>query len=110
MPSLIGSDIWRDGGSLSAVVLDRDGPRSFWLQTNSWNHPRERGHEHLFVSEGTNPESKVNRIDIASIDEHRWLDYLLEVEVSGANTESKKRFQELLAVLQARRTRSQKHP
>jgi hypothetical protein len=102
MVSLITCEIWRDGGSISAVVLDGQRHKAFWLQTNHWNHPRERGHENLFVSEGNNPESKENRIEIASPIERQWMDYLARVDDGGAGQEEKKLFQTMIQLLQER--------
>jgi hypothetical protein len=106
MSSLIQSDRWRDGGSISAVVLDGTQHRSFWLQTNSWDHPRQAGHEHLFVSGGDNPEAKENRIEISSVEEQRWLDYLVRVNDTDATLESKDQFQKMIGVLQRRNDNS----
>ena len=102
MASLIKSDGWRDGGSISAVVLDGEQRRAFWLQTNHWDHPRDAGHDNLFVSEGDAPESKQKRVEIASAEERQWLDYLARVDDSGAKDESKAQFQAMIHVLRAR--------
>jgi len=98
------SDIWRDGGSLSATVLEGDQRKSFWLKTNSWMKPQDAGHEHLFVSEGDVPEAMQHRIEISSPEEGKWLNYLMGVDDSGAEPISKERFRNLIAVLQARRS------
>lgn len=55
---LIISEIWRDGGSLSATVSDGESLRSFWLQTNAWDSPSGMGHLELYVSEGSTPIQK----------------------------------------------------
>ena len=102
MAALVTSDIWRDGGSLSATVLDGDGHRSFWLQTNRWNHPRNAGHENLFVSDGDRPESKSVLVAIASTEEARWLAFLEKVDDSVASPDSRKRFRSMVAKLRAR--------
>jgi len=92
MPKLIQSDKWRDGGSMSAIVLDEGRHRSFWLQANRWNHPRDAGHEHLFVSDGDDPEKMEQRIEISSIEERQWLDYLTRVDNSDTKPESRLKF------------------
>jgi hypothetical protein len=102
MASLIHSERWRDGGSISAIVLDGQRHWAFWLQTNRWNHPRDAGHENLFVSEGDDPESKRNRIEIASAEERQWLDYLVRVDNSDAGEEPKEQFRTMIDVLRAR--------
>ena len=102
MASLIESDIWRDGGSISAVVLDGELHRAFWLQTNRWDHPRDAGHDNLFVSEGDRPELKQKIVEVASADERQWLDYLSRVDYTEAESASKEQFQAMLRELRAR--------
>jgi len=104
MASLVRCDIWRDGGSFSATVSDQEQHRSFWLQTNQWSHPRDRGHEHLFVSDGSDPEAMQHKIEVSSTEEGKWLDFLLGVDDTGAAPESKEVFRHMIGVLQARRT------
>jgi hypothetical protein len=99
---LVQSDTWRDGGSLSATVLDGDRQRSFWLQTNRWDHPRDSGHENLFVSEGERPESKDVMIGIASTEEWQWLTYLQRVDDASAEPESRLRFRQIVDALRVR--------
>ena len=106
MASLINSESWRDGGSVSAIVLEGQQHRAFWLQSNKWNHPRDAGHENLFVSDGGDPESKQNKIEIASAEERQWLDYLVRVEVGDAGEASKEVFQVLIQVLRVRQKTS----
>jgi hypothetical protein len=102
MALLIQSYRWRDGGSISAIVLDGERCRAFWLQTNDWDHPRNAGHDNLFVSEGDAPELKQKKIEIASDEERQWLDYLARVDDSGAKDESKEQLQAMICVLRAR--------
>jgi hypothetical protein len=102
MPSLIQSDLWRDGGSLSATVLDGSKEISFWLQTNDWNHPEQAGHEHLFISNGTDAEAKESRIPISSIEEAHWLDYLVVVDDFRVDDESRGYFRKIVEVLKKR--------
>ena len=102
MASLIATERWRDGGSVSAIVLEGQQRRAFWLQANQWDHPRDAGHENLFVSEGDDPESKEKKIEIASAEERQWLEYLLGVDDSGVGEESKELFQTMIHALRAR--------
>ena len=102
MPSLVQSDRWRDGGSFSAVISDGGEFRSFWLQTKRWDHPRDAGYEHLFVSRGAQPEAMQNQIAISSVEECRWLDYLLRVDDRDVEVGSKEAFREMIEVLRSR--------
>lgn len=102
MSSLVQSDRWRDGGSISAVISDCGEFRSFWLQTKRWDHPRDAGHEHLFVSRGSQPEAMQGRIAISSVEEFRWLDYLLHVDDRDAEVGSRETFRKLIDVLRSR--------
>ena len=102
MASLIASDRWRDGGSISAVVFDGQQHKAFWLETNQWDHPGNAGHENLFVSDGNNPESKENKIEVASTEERHWLDYLSRVDIGGVGEEAKKQFRAMIHVLRTR--------
>ena len=85
MGTVIRCDIWRDGGSISAVVSEGDRTLSFWLQTNDWNLRQEAGHLNLYLSEGMNPELKQTKIDLASADEYKWILYLLQLDTSKLN-------------------------
>jgi len=102
MASLTFCDIYRDGGSLAATVLDGDRHLSFWLQTNFWNHPRDAGHENLFISDGDNPQAKTEKLGISSNEEHQWLNYLLQVNDTDVDADAKRHFRDLIAVLQSR--------
>jgi hypothetical protein len=54
--TLLGGDIWRDGGSLSAVLSFGRGAVSLWLQVLAREDPRhEVAHGQLFLSNGTDP-------------------------------------------------------
>ena len=105
MKRLIQSEIWRDGGSLSAIVEDRQRVTSFWLQTNSWDRPTDREHLKLFVSDGEQPELKQTQVGVGSVEVARWTEFLSEASVEGATDESKERFSELLQVLLDRQDR-----
>ena len=102
MASLIASDRWRDGGSISAVVFDGQQHRAFWLETNHWDHPKDAGHQNLFVSDGNDPELKKIRIEVGSTEERHWLDYLSRVDLSGVGEEAKRQFQTMIHVLRTR--------
>jgi len=105
MAILIQSAIWRDGGSLSSVVEDVGSRIGFWLETNNWMHQSvSKGHEHLFVSNSGKPQAKELKIEIASIEERQWLDYLAKVDVSQAEPSSKERFLDMVDILKARHT------
>lgn len=102
MNRLIQSEIWRDGGSLSAVITDGQRAISFWLQTNMWDKPSDKNHLELFVSEGDQPELKETRVGIASQEEVEWTEFLTGVSVEDAGEESQERFSEMLHVLRSR--------
>jgi hypothetical protein len=104
MSAVIDCDIWRDGGSISAVVTDDDRTLSFWLQTNDWDVPQEAGHLNLYLSEGMNPQLKQTIIELASTDEHKWFLYLLQVDTSKLNDTSLEIFHKFLNTLMLRHT------
>jgi len=101
-PVLLDSEIWRDGGSLSATVADRGAMLSFWLQANGWDHPQEAGHVHLYVSKGANPTRKEKRVEIASTSERRWLALLRRAKIDLVEVSDQDHFKRLLAILHRR--------
>jgi len=98
---LVQSDIWRDGGSLSATVLHGDRHRSFWLDTDRLDDSHD-GHRNLFVSDGERPESREVMIAMASTEELRWLSYLEQVDDAAAADGSRRQFRRMIDVLRSR--------
>jgi len=101
-PVLLDSEIWRDGGSLSATVADRGAMLSFWLETNRWDHPKDADHEHLYVTKGADPTRKEKRIEMASIPERRWLALLRGAKVDLVESRKQDHFKRMLAILHRR--------
>ena len=101
-PVLLDSEIWRDGGSLSARIADRGAMLSFWLQTNGWDHPKDAGHEHLYVSKGANPQLKEKKIEMGSVSERRWLSLLRGAKIDLVETRKQEHFKRMLAILHRR--------
>lgn len=102
MIHLIDSDVWRDGGSLSATIADGSELKSFWLQTNDWDSPSEMDHLELYVSDGAKPELKETLIKLGSAAEAHWLSLLEQVSTESASDSSKETFSRLLKVLRKR--------
>jgi hypothetical protein len=103
MPTLVAADIWRDGGSLSAVVLQDNGESiSYWLQTTSWNHPREAAHSNLFVSPGSNPELLQRKVEIRSEEERQLLELLDATVITECDEEGQGHFARMLSILHDR--------
>jgi hypothetical protein len=94
-------EYWRDGGSYSAVIESREQVVGLWLQVNSWNDPSGRRYEALYLSRGSDPTQKQERL--ASSDEARWLVVLSsEVAIEHAPPDARERFAELVAELENR--------
>jgi hypothetical protein len=102
MKRLINSEIWRDGGSLSAIISDGQRVTSFWLQTNMWDKPSEKQHLELFVSHGGQPELKEAFVARGSPEERNWITFLCEASLEDASDDAKERFSELLQILRDR--------
>jgi len=101
-PVLLDSEIWRDGGSLSARIADRGVILSFWLQTNGWDHPKDAGHVHLYVSKGANPQLKEKKVEMASVSERRWLALLRGAKIDLVDVSKQDHFKRMLAILHRR--------
>jgi hypothetical protein len=105
MPILLEAEIWRDGGSLSAVVKNDYGETfSHWLQTTHWGHPRKASHSNLFVSTGSRPELRTRKVEISS-DEERLILELLKAKASSitdCDEGGRAHFASALSILHAR--------
>lgn len=103
MSKLINAAIWRDGGSLSAVIEDEDLQlKSYWLQIAQYQDFEDRHHEHLYVSEGDDPLRKECRVEIQSEQEEALHQKLKLTEVTQSDDEPRRPFAQLVQVLQSR--------
>ena len=102
MKRLITCEIWRDGGSLSAIIADGQRATSFWLQTNMWDKPGEKQYLDLFVSHGDQPELKEILVPRGSPEERNWMAFLGEVSLEDSSDDAKERFSQLLQILRDR--------
>ena len=68
-------DIYRDGGSLGAVLTDgSDESVSLFLQIARWDHPKDARHyQSLWVSGGERPGRRGDEIAASSSEERAWL-------------------------------------
>lgn len=97
---LLSADIWRDGGSYSAV-LESDGRRvALWLQVLHWDHPSEVRHGALYVSCGNDPERREARVP--PLGEHAWFEVLRDADAREASENARSRAAKLAYVLQLR--------
>jgi len=78
--------------SVSAIRAGWAAAQGVLLQSNKWNHPRDAGHENLFVSDGDDPESKQNKIEIASAEERSGLIIWSEFEAVMLEKRPRKSF------------------
>lgn len=103
MSKLINAEIWRDGGSLSAVIEEEGFQlKSYWLQVGQYHDFKDKHHEHLYVSEGDDPLQKECRVEIQSEQEEALLQKLKLTEVTQSDDEPRRRFAQLIQVLQSR--------
>lgn len=103
MPTLVTSEIWRDGGSLSAVIRNEDGNvSSYWLQIAPWDLPREAVHSNLYVTAGAAPEMRQHRVEINSEEERALLALFQSADVQGCDSREKDLFAEIISILQQR--------
>jgi|GEM_PF-5346550 hypothetical protein len=102
MPTVLNAGTYRDGGSIFATVAAATQTLSFFLQTNHWDHPRDAGHENLFISKGDRPEATETKLTIGSTEERQWLAFLITADPSGLDLWAAELFQTMLKVLQAR--------
>lgn len=103
MRRLINAEIWRDGGSLSAVV-EADGGRleAFWLQVAWSKDLKNRWHENLYVSDGSDPLQKTRQVEIRSEQEDELMRMLIVTDVTNSDDDQRRVFAELVQVLRAR--------
>src|SRR5688572_7285062 len=82
---LLSCEIWRDGGSYSAVLTDGVKTVALWLQVSSWRRLEERRYTGLFQSDGSDATLKSARV--SAHDEARWCQALRQVlaTASGAD-------------------------
>lgn len=106
MRRLINAEIWRDGGSLSAVVEADDGRlEAFWLQVVWSKDLKDRWHENLYVSDGSDPLQKTRKVEIRSEQEDELMRMLIVTDVTNSDDEQRRVFAELVQVLRARHRR-----
>jgi len=104
MPILVEAEIWRDGGSLSAVIRNDDGSvSSYWLQTTHWNHPSEASHTNIFITVGSSPELCQHRVEVASDEEHAVLALFTSTNTTGCDPTGREHFARMVETLQNRR-------
>src|SRR6186713_588557 len=86
MWQLVSCEIWRDGGSYSAVLTDGARTVALWLQVSSWRRLEDRRYTGLFQSEGSDATLKSARL--SAEDEARWCQALRQVLATppGADT------------------------
>mgnify|MGYP000843964698 FL=1 len=103
MPLLVEAEIWRDGGSLSAVVRHDNGEIiSYWLQTTHWNHPSEASHSNLFVTPGDRPELLQRKVEIRSEEERVILEHLDATTITECDERGQEHFARMLSILHDR--------
>lgn len=97
-------DIYRDGGSLGAVLSQGTKHVSLFLEIRRWDKPPAiPQYENLWVSEGQVPGSHGEDLTAGSNAERHWLRQLEnEVSTEAAAKGYKMRFGELVAALRLR--------
>ena len=92
-------DIWRDGGSYSATLVDENRSVSLWLQVSSWNHVENRKYEALFVSDGPDATAKQHLVPPGQL-EREWLNVLENLpDLTFASERDRSRLAEFIAEL-----------
>lgn len=101
---LIFCDIYRDGGSLGAVLRQADGSVSLFLEIEPWDQPSEsRVYGSLWVAEGEIPSRKGVKLEPASQDEKKWIELCKEAQPSRyLDDRSIKHFANFLDILMRR--------
>lgn len=98
---LIEAEIWRDGGSYSAVITDGAQSLALWLQVNAWTELTQRSYGALHVSPGSDPTLKAQRIP--PTDERQWLTLLSEqTDTASASDIARQCLGEIVAILRER--------
>ena len=99
MWQLSNCDIWRDGGSYSATLVDENRSVSLWLQVSSWDRIEERRYDALFVSDGPDAAAKQHLVPPGEL-EREWLTILENrLDLTSASESDKDRLAEFIAEL-----------
>jgi hypothetical protein len=104
MWKLVFCDIYRDGGSLGAVLSEGTTEVSLFLEILPWDRPPKIfQYKSLWVSQGPIPNSHGEEVPVASSIERHWL-WQLENNVSTdtSGKDEQMRFRQLVAALRAR--------
>jgi len=86
MWQLVSCEIWRDGGSYSAVLTDGAKTVALWLQVSSWRRLEDRRYTGLFQSEGSDATLKSARL--AAHEEARWCQALRQVLATAPSADT----------------------
>ena len=102
MWQLLACEIWRDGGSYSAVLTDGEKTVALWLQVSSWARLEERRYTGLFQSAGSDATLKSSRV--SAPDEALWCEALRQLLDRAPGTDvGADRLVEFVEILEARR-------
>lgn len=103
MQKLRHADIWRDGGSLSAVIETASGDlRAYWLQIEWSSNLKLCSHTNLYISNGDDPLQKTNRVEMHSPAEGSLLNVLKTTDIAHSTSEQRKHFASLIQVIEGR--------
>ncbi|HEY6724727.1 MAG TPA: hypothetical protein VI197_11890 [Polyangiaceae bacterium] len=101
MWQLISCDIWRDGGSYSAVLANGSSNIALWLQVSPWDRLEARSYAGLFLSQGSDPTLKSNRL--GPDEELEWCRALRQVlDAKPGVAADQELLRELVELLEAR--------
>ena len=97
-------DIFRDGGSLGAVISQGTKRVSLFLEVVPWERPDEpRRYRSLWVSDGEIPDRWGEEVPARSESEREWLARLQnDVSAEAADDNCRVHFRELIAALHDR--------
>ena len=71
---LVACEIYRDGGSLGAVLSHSNKPVSLFLEIGPWDHPNDpKTYRSLWVSDGEIPDAHGVELQPSSASEKQWL-------------------------------------
>ena len=71
---LIACDVYRDGGSLGAVLAHANKRVSLFLEIGPWDHPNDpKVYRSLWVSDGEIPDTHGTELALSSPSEKQWL-------------------------------------
>lgn len=103
MQKLVHADIWRDGGSLSAVIETASGDlKAYWLQSEWPSDLQHCTHTNLYISDGEDPLRKTNRLEMESPAEGSVLNTLKITDIAHSTAEHRKHFASLIQVIEER--------